>query len=126
MRQSIFPMSLSFAEIKSIWRSELRAGYRRRHVPNSSPLIFSFRKPTLYAWFLVMVLLATVNQSEAQLNSRTADDLVGLWTAVEDFGSSVHGEMIVDGRTSKWQARVAGVFVPVDRLGSTIRFSIPA
>jgi CubicO group peptidase (beta-lactamase class C family) len=51
--------------------------------------------------------------------------IVGLWTALEEYGPAIRGDILVDGRGRTWRARVAGVWVDVTRSENDVRFEIP-
>src|SRR5215468_1490505 len=55
----------------------------------------------------------------------SSEALVGIWGAEVTLGPFVRGELIVDGRSSDWLARIAGFEVVVQRETSAATFTLP-
>ena len=57
---------------------------------------------------------------------QAADELIGLWGSENTFGPWVKGELVVDGRSSEWRARIAGfdVAARADDQGA-VAFTLP-
>ena len=55
----------------------------------------------------------------------SSEALVGIWGAELTLGPFVRGELIVDGRSSDWLARIAGFEVVVQREKSAVTFTLP-
>src|SRR5215471_9124627 len=55
----------------------------------------------------------------------SSEALAGIWGAELTLGPFVRGELIVDGRSSDWLARIAGFEVVVQREKSGVTFTLP-
>src|SRR5215469_5445035 len=65
-------------------------------------------------------------QSKSASDSKgSSEALAGVWGADLTLGPSVRGELIIDGRTSDWLARIAGFEVAVQREKSAVTFTLP-
>lgn len=74
---------------------------------------------------LLLLLIAVSPLLLAQENPMADKSLVGLWGTEQSFDPQVRGVLTIDGRKTRWRARIAGFDVPTDRHGDQITFSLP-
>ena len=69
--------------------------------------------PSLPSLVVLFALLSCSSAPAAKPEPRqAADELIGLWGSEKTFGPWIKGELVVDGRSSEWRARIAGFDVP--------------
>ena len=67
----------------------------------------------------ILLLLAFASSAFAQ-------PVAGLWGTEQHLGPRVRGELIIDGRSEPWRARIGGFDVAVTRGGDGVRFVLPS
>src|SRR5262245_57582027 len=75
----------------------------------------------------VLALLSCSSAPAAKPEPRQeANQVIGLWGSEQTFGPWVKGELVVDGRSSEWRARIAGfdVAARADDRGA-VTFALP-
>jgi CubicO group peptidase (beta-lactamase class C family) len=65
-----------------------------------------------------------VSGKPARVSPPAPSGIVGLWSAIEEYGPAIRGPVHVDGRAPAWKARVGGAWVDAEHSGSDVRFSV--
>jgi len=74
--------------------------------------------------FAVYVLLFAAMMA-AQTSKNVTTDLTGLWGCEEPLGPLVRGDLVVDGHSGEWMARIGGYDVTFHANGDEVRFGLP-
>ena len=85
----------------------------------------SRRSENFFFGFYILSLVAFCSLVNAQTQATNSNSIIGLWTSEWTIPPSASGELTIEARASRWQARIAGLSAPVRRDKGTITFTLP-